>query len=436
LGSLLPVGLITIAGVQLTARGARVKGSVYKRCNRCGRNVKQRSCPKCRTTATSWAFRIYVGKGADGRWIERRKAGFETKRDAERALTEIAASVAQGMYVQPSAVTVSDYLRDEWLPATAPPRVRHETWQDRRNNLERHVISRIGEIKLQDLTAAHLNRVYGELLTDGRADGDGGLSPTSVHRVHGILRKALNDAVRWGLLERNVATLADPPTMRTIRASRRRTMRTWSNTELRTFLKHTRGHSRHAIWLVTAFCGLRRSEVLGLRWHDIDLDARVLTVRATVVPGANGYELTEEQKSDDSSRTIHLDKITVATLRRQHHAVATAAAAAGPAWQDCALVFPRAGGIWENPPAVSLAFHRAVSAADVPAIRLHDLRHTHASLLLKSGVNPKVVSERLGHSSVAFTLDTYAHVMPGMQPEAAEAFSDLVFNDEDRADDD
>lgn len=385
-----------------------------------------RSCPRCRSSSTSWAFRTYIGKDADGAWIEERRGGFTTRRDAERALTEVAASVARGTYVRSSNLTLGEYLRAEWLPATAPPRVRHETWDDRRRNLEQHVITRIGGVHLQELTTAHLNRLYGELLVDGRRDGTGGLSPTSVRRIHAMLRKALNDAVRWGLLERNVALIADPPPMRAVRAARRRSMRTWTEMQLRTFLASTEDHELHAMWVVAAFAGLRRSEVLGLRWSDVDLDGAVLAVRATVLPGADGYQLVEDQKSAESARTIHLDRHSVAILRRQRQAVDAARSTAGVAWQDHDLVFPRVDGCWWNPPAITLAFGRAVKTADVPHIRLHDLRHTHATLLLRSGVNPKVVSERLGHSSVAFTLDTYAHVMPGMQPEAAELFRGLV----------
>ena len=403
-----------------------MKGSVYKRCSSCGRNVNGRQCATCGTSNTNWAFRTYIGKDADGRWIEERRGGFATKREAERALTEVAASVVQGAYVRTSTRTLAEYLRAEWLPATAPPRVRYETWDDRRRNLENHVIGRIGGVTLQQLTAAHLNRLYGELLADGRVNGAGGLSPTSVRRIHAMLRKALNDAVRWGLLERNVALTADPPSLRAVRAARRRTMHTWTDAELRTFLAGTEHHPLHSLWVATAFTGLRRSEVLGLRWPDIDLHGAVLAVRATVVPGPDGYQLIEDHKSADSARTIHLDAHTVAVLKRHRRTVNAACAAAGVAWHDHRLVFPTDDGSWWNPPAITVAFQRAVKATGVPAIRLHDVRHTHATLLLRSGVNPKVVSERLGHSSVAFTLDTYAHVMPGMQPEAAELFRRLI----------
>jgi integrase len=377
----------------------------------------------------SWAYRLYVGKDENGRWIEKRSGGFGTRRDAERALTEVLASVETGTFVRPHDITVDGYLTEEWLPATAPPHVRHETWRDRKRNLEQHVIPRIGAVPLQELTPAHVNRVYAELLAEGRLDGEGGLSPTSVRRVHAMFRKALNDAVRWGLIERNVVSLADPPPARLAHAARRRSMRTWNWRELRQFLDSVSGHPLERLFALGAFTGMRRSELIGLRWTDTDLGGGFLAVRSIVVPGADDYELREDQKSRDSGRTIHLDDFTTDLIRAQRGSVNHDREAAGEAWEEHGLVFPRPDGRWWNPPAVSLSFRRAVQTSGAPKIRFQDLRHTHATLLLRAGVNPKVVSERLGHSSVAFTLDTYAHVMPGMQPEAAEIFRRNVFED-------
>ncbi|MFW5934055.1 MAG: site-specific integrase [Actinomycetota bacterium] len=171
-------------------------------------------------------------------------------------------------------------------------------------------------------------------------------------------------------------------------------------------------------------------------WGDIDVAAGTLTIRATVVSDADGnYQLVEDQKTAVAARTIHVDQRTLQTLEQHRLALDRIRDSVGAGWRDHGLVFPREDGRWWNPPAISLAFRRAVRKAGVPRIRFHDLRHTHATLLLRAGINPKVVSERLGHSSVAFTLDTYAHVMPGMQPEAAGMLSDLVFTETDISND-
>jgi hypothetical protein len=183
----------------------------------------------------------------------------------------------------------------------------------------------------------------------------------------------------------------------------------------------------HPLWAFAVATGMRRSELLGLRWADVDFKRGTAAVSQIVIDGEDGYRLERDQKSVASGRTIHLSKRTVRMLTEHRELQAKEREIAGPAWKDHDLVFPRDDGTWYNPPAISLAFGRAVKRAGAPHIRLHDVRHTHATLLLAAGVNPKVVSERLGHSSVAFTLDTYAHVMPGMQPEAAELFDELIF---------
>ena len=400
-----------------------MKGTVYKRSRGCGRTVTGRRCERCPTATVSWAYRVRVGKDANGDWIERRRSGFDTLRAAEAELAGVLTSMNDGTFVQPSELTLGGYLVDRWLPATAPPHVGFKTWADRRSNLEHHVVPRLGPIPLQDLTPDHLNRLYAELLRDGRVRQEGGLSPTSIRRIHAMLRKALNDAVRWGLLRRNVVTLADPPPARVEASARRRSMQTWSARELRTFLELTREHPLHRAWLVASSTGLRRSELLALRWTTVDLRNAVLTVRSAVVEVDDAeYGLEDTQKSVTSGRTIHLDRRTVAELAQERRDQAALRRTLEADWNPQGLVFARVeDGSWWNPQSVSHAFDRAVRRTGLRRIRFHDLRHTHATLLLQAGVNPKVVSERLGHSSVAFTLDTYAHVMPGMQPEACPA---------------
>lgn len=409
-----------------------MKGSVFKRCTRCGNPVGNRTCRQCGSTSFTWTYRIDVGRGPDGRRIERRRSGFETKGQADRELTEVVTSLHEGSFVAKTDKTLGEYLIETWLPATAPPQVKPETWQDRARNLEQHVVARIGGIRLQELNAAHVNRLYADLLKEGRVREEGGLSPTTVRRIHAILRKALNDAVRWSLLEANPALSADPPPAKVVKASRRRSMNVWTGHQLRAFLHANRDHPHHSLWLFAATTGARRSEVLGLRWADLDLDRGTAHLHQTLVLSESGeYAPLEEQKSSTSARTIHLAERTIDALLKRCVAQEKLRGAAGTRWQDHDLVFTRDDGRWRDPRAVTQAFRRAVRSTDVPYVRFHDLRHTHATLLLKAGVNPKVVSERLGHSSVACTLDTYAHVIPGMQSEAASYFNDLVFGDDD-----
>ncbi len=404
-----------------------MKGSVFKRCTNCGKRLDGQACDDCDASSYSWSYRVYTGKGPDGRWKERWRGGFETKRAADRALTEFLSSLHSGSHVPRSRTTLGEYLQETWLPATAPPQVKPETWRDRARNLDHHVVQRIGGVRLQELNPAQLNRLYSILLSEGRVREEGGLSPTTVRRVHAMLRTALNDAVRWGLLESNPVTDSDPPPARVVKASRRRSMSVWTPDQLRHFLSVNRQHLHHSLWLFTASTGARRSEVRGLRWADLDLDRAPAQIHQPVVMNDDGdYAPTENQKSGTSARTIHLDRRTIEVLQDHQITQESLRQAMGRDWQDHDLVFTLENGRWRHPHAVTQAFRRTVRSTDVPYIRFHDLRHTHATLLLRAGVNPKVVSERLGHSSVAFTLDTYAHVIPGMQSAAAERFSELV----------
>jgi integrase len=226
-----------------------------------------------------WTYVVDVGQDTHTNRRQRSRGGFATKREAERALREVLHALDREAYVPSSRTTLADYLRHEWLPAVKP-NLRPTTWLGYGRELELNVIPTIGDIPLQQLNAAHLNRLYGFLLSDGRKDGTGGLSTRSVRYVHTILQRSLADAMRWGLVERNVAALADPPRQT---ASATQHIRTWTREELRSFLDHVRDDRLFPAWLLHATTGMRRGEVLGLRWVDLDLPAQRLAVRKTLV---------------------------------------------------------------------------------------------------------------------------------------------------------
>lgn len=402
-----------------------MKGSTFKRCTTCNRIVKARRCPRCRSTRISWGYVADIGKYGDGRRRQQRRTGFSTEAAADQALQELLGSLRDATFVVPTAITVAEYLTEQWLPAVQPPHTRESTWAEYARMARLYLVPRLGGIGLQELNPSHLNRLYAELLTAGRADGDGGLSVKSVRNVHVLLGKTLGDAVRWGIVGRNVAPLADPPPARAAADDRRETIRVWTSHQLATFLEHVRDDHLHALWFVYATTGMRRGEGLGLRWSDVGLDHARLSVRQGLV-SIEGTPKLQAVKSRHSVRTIDLDADTVVALRGHRARQLQARLAAPGGWEDHDLVFTRDDGHWQNPDWVGEQFRRHVRAARLPTLRLHDLRHTHATLLLQAGINPKIVSERLGHHSVAFTLDTYAHVMPGMQREAADTFAATV----------
>lgn len=393
-----------------------MKGTVFRRCLGCRAKVIGAVCT-CGSDASSWAFRVDVGGTTTGGRKQRLRSGFETRREAERALRDLLHSIDRGQFVDRHDLTVAAYLQGEWLPAVAPPNLRQSTWSSYSGEVQRHVLPAIGALRLQELRASHLNRLYSDLLRDGRIDGDGGLSPRTVRYIHTIVRKGLADAVRWGLLERNPADLADPPRRDSER--QRRLMQPWSAQELARFLDAARSDRLYAAWHFGAMTGMRRGEVLGLRWSDVDFPSATLAVRQTYV-SIDGKARFSEPKTAKSRRGIDLDRETVQILRQWEHTQSTDRRDWGPAWEEHGLVFTRENGTPIHPDSFTKQFRRLARAAGVPVIRLHDLRHTTATLWLQAGANPKVVSERLGHHSTAFTLDVYSHVVPGMQAQAAE----------------
>jgi integrase len=238
----------------------------------------------------------------------------------------------------------------------------------------------------------------------------------------------LRDAVRWGLLQRNPVDAADPPALRVTAANE---MKTWSAKELKTFRKATKDDRLHPLWRLLASTGMRRGEAVGLRWADVDLDGAnpCLMVRQALI--AAGYQAAfSEPKTKRGRRTIWLDSETAEALVVWREAQDLERKRARELWKETGLVFTRQDGTGWHPDRVSKLFEASVSASGLPRIRLHDLRHTQATLALAASIHPKIVSDRLGHSTVAFTLDVYSHCVPALAQDAAEKIAALVANAE------
>ncbi len=306
--------------------------------------------------------------------------------------------------------TVEAFI-EQWLQATAP-NIRATTLLTYRLNLDRYVVPALGYMKLQDLNAATLQAFNATLLE--------WLAPKTVRNVHGILRRMLSDAVRWGLLKRNQSDAVDAPRRNTPE------MKVWTPEQIRTFLRGVEGERLYPAWLLLCTTGMRRGEVLGLRWEDIDLDSARLSVRQARVSLGNEFVINEP-KTRRGRRVVALDATTVAVLRSHRAAQAQERLAHGPDWNDSGLVFCKPDGSDLHPETLSRSFRYRIKRDGLPKIRLHDLRHSWASAALLAGVNAKVVSERLGHAQIAFTLDTYAHVLPSMDASAAETVAGAIF---------
>lgn len=355
---------------------------------------------------------------------ERRRwhPGGPNKKDAEKLVNDLVKRKDDGTYRGPDRLTLGEYLTTRWLP-TQRSQLRPSTFDGYARTIAAHIVPNLGGIPLQKLQPEDLDALYAKLEENGRRDGKkGGLSKKSVRHVHAIIHKALADAQRKGTVIRNVALLADAPKLS---AAPRKEMKAWTAEELAQFLTLARQHRLFAAWFVASHTGMRRGEVLGLRWSDVDLDTARLSVRQAVIIVAYKMQISDV-KTSMGRRTIDLCDRTIEVLKEWRERQDEERRLIGDKYEDGDYVFASHHGSPVNPDFFSQCFDRLLAKAPLPRIRLHDLRHTHATILLKAGVPVKVVSERLGHANAAFTITVYQHVMPGMQADAATLFSDLI----------
>jgi integrase len=333
------------------------------------------------------------------------------KREAERVLTDLLKAVDSGSFADPGRLTMADYLRDHWLPHIST-RVRPRTAQRYSQLLERHVVPVVGSVRMAKLRPAHVQQVVDQATASG-------LAPRTVAAVYRTLHGALAQAVRWQLLAVNASTAIRPP------RTERPELHSPDTAKVGKVLDAARGTRLYVPLALAASTGLRRGEILALRWRDVDLEAGSFRVVASLQRvGADLVFLPP--KTDRARRTVGLPASTVALLRRHRKEQAERRLLLGEAWSDLELVIERGDGEPFPPDSLSRDWYRLVRRVGLPGLRLHDLRHAYATALLTAGVHPKVASEALGHSSVAFTMDTYQHLMPTMQDTATRAIEQAL----------
>lgn len=385
----------------------------------------------------------YSAPAPDGERKVHLKRGFSTRKAAAEYLGDRLAEVRQGSHIAPKKITVGDWL-GEWL---AGLQLAPSTVSSYSKNVRLHITPHIGGVQLQHLTGARISTMYRQLEKSGRTDHKAGegLSARTVRYVHTILKSALQDAVNDGALASNPADKAKPPSAR---AAKSPEIHPWTAEQLSTFLdwmaaRHgpdappARGRTVTPALVpamrTLAYTGMRRGELLALRWRDLDLVNARLSVRRSVgLVKEHGQpeRLVEGPTKSARPRVVDLDPDTVEALRAWRR---TLGGLHLSLVHETALIFGNENGDHLHPERFSRTFvekqaqcRRAKPDAGLPAIHLHDLRHTHATLLLRAGVPVKVVSERLGHATVTITMEIYMHVMPGMQAEAAAMFAQAV----------
>ncbi len=368
---------------------------------------------------TRWYVVFDVGRNPSGKRKQKWHGGFNTRKEAEVARAKLMVDVHDGAYVEPTKLTVEDWVIERWIPSMKT-QLKASTFDSYQRNLNKHVIPILGKLPLTEITPHRLNNLYTALLQNGNSRG-GGLSAKTVRYIHTTLHKALSDARDEGLLRTNPAELAKPPRLH---ASLRKELNVWDSTTLRKFLDFTTDERLGSAWHVLAMTGMRRGELLGLRWSDIDFDRKRIIIRHTLVSVA--YEIIESTPKNHQTRIIDIDESTVQILKSHSDLQNCDKKTWESNYTDLNLVFSREDGTPIHPDSLTQSFERAIKRVALPRIRLHDLRHTHATLAMQAGVPIKVISERLGHESPSFTMKQYAHVLPTMQAEAATLIAEVV----------
>jgi integrase len=363
-----------------------------------------------------WAIVIDVRDPQAGKRKQRWYSFKGTKRQAQVECARLISEIQSGTAVEPSRMTVAAFL-DRWIEhmqGQVSPRS-HERYAE---IARKNIAPLLGGLMLTKLRPEQISVAYAKALASGRRDGQGGLSPRTVTHMHRVLREALQQALRWQLLPRNPADAVKPPKVE------RKQMKVLDTDGTAALIEAARPYRIFVPILLGALCGLRRGEIAALRWRSLDLEAGHLRVVASIEQTKAGCREKETKSGRD--RVVALPSTLVAELRRHRTEQAQELLQLGVRLTDDHHVVAQADGTPLQPNSLTHAFADFLEAHGLQRVRLHDLRHSHATHLLAAGIHPKVASERLGHSKIGITLDLYSHVLPGMQAGAAAAIDNAI----------
>jgi integrase len=363
-----------------------------------------------------------ISRRKDGRWEakytahtadgpKRRALYGKTRKEAADKLAKVLADRASGYSFDTENMTLGQYL-DRWLKDSDKGSVRTSTYERHEQIVRLHLKPALGRVKLSKLTPAHVQGLYRDKL-------DSGLSPATVQKIHAVLHKALVQALRWNMIPRNATDAVTAP------RPAPEEMHPLSPVEARKFIEAVHGDKLEALYVLAVHTGMRQGELLALKWEDVDLNAGVIHIRHTLTRSGGRISLGEP-KTKGSRRPVHLTGAAVQALRSHLERQLEDIERLGDLYRDHGLVFTSQVGTLINPSNLRRrSFEPLLQRAGLPRIRFHDLRHTCATLLLSRNVHPKYVQELLGHATVAITLDTYSHVIPGMGTHTARAMEDV-----------
>jgi integrase len=366
---------------------------------------------------STWTVHIHF-TDRDGKPQQHKRGGFTTLQEARRYHAEYLSQIHSGRRSGTSKLRLGDYLTREWLPHRQHE-LKASTYNSYKNVIEAHIVPVLGQVRLEDMNARRVEAFYNKL--QHPADESRGLSPKTIANVAGVLKTSMRDAVRLGYLTVNPISEARRP------RGRSPEMNAWQPAELGAFLDAAATDRQAAVWQLAATTGMRRGEILGLRWADINFDEGILTIRSTRV-ATGGTVINDTPKTAKGARTISIDKVTLEALKRLKAKQAEQQLALGDVWcNDAGYVAVEEDGSPSHPLTFSRRFVTIGKQAGLPRIRLHDLRHSYVVAARRAGVDIKTVSERIGHADINVTLRVYDHVFRDDDSRAADETAELIY---------
>ncbi len=363
----------------------------------------------------SWTVRIFLGRDTNGKRKYFNKTIHGTKKDAQKYLTAKLREKDLGVFIEPASIGLGEYL-DKWLEEIAKPRLRKSTFSSYEAVLKNYVKANLGTKRLSDIQAYEVQKLYNDLIKQG-------LSSRTVRYAHVVFSSAMKQAIKWKMIAQNPCELCELPRLE------KNEMKYLSPEETTKFLDVAKDTKHFVVFLLVIESGMRPEEYLALQWKDIDFEQKALSVRRAIVWNrkGGGFNFTEP-KTKKSRRSIPISNSVINALKTHRRKQLEEKLKLGAAYQNLDLVFASEVGTPIQPKnLLDRHFRPLLIKAELPSLRLYDLRHTTATLLLSAGENPKVVSERLGHASIVLTLDTYSHVLPTMQESATNKLEKMMF---------
>jgi len=363
-----------------------------------------------RKEGNKWYYVIEMGKDIRGKRKQKKKRGFKTKKEAKAALTKTLHEMNTGSYIEPSTQKFGEFLLG-WLEIKKTT-VAESSYTTYYYNLKSHILPELENIALGNLKPIHIQQFYTKLLNEKK------LNHNTVRKIHTMLVNALEHAVKLEMIVRNVASLVDPP------KETKSEMEVWDVDEVKQFLNAAKDSPFYMVYLIAINTGMRQGEILGLPWENVNIEEESIHVKQTL---SSGKKLKSTTKTAAGLRTVAIPDELVRELKRHKLEQKKHRLQMGELYTDYNLVNASEVGTPINPSNLRRDFNIYIKKAGVKKIRFHDLRHTHATLLLKQGVHPKIVSERLGHADTRMTLDRYSHLLPNMQRETARQFGEMLY---------